>query len=473
MKLGLVVLLLILSLTPAVVAKSSVAEQAEELTTALRNAESTEDAEAAFMVILDALRIPVLDPGIEDSTPGLYPFEISLIVDSFRAGHLTALDELVWMWRQEDLMCGNQPCTADIVENGLRMLRRNAVSAPDNPDYLLVSIVDALGQRDKLPFSLLQPPSMKCLDNSGAFAAALGAGSIPDASMFQGMDSSFGASGLSGYGIPADAEPLYGGALPGMGNINDMMAQMISAALLQAQQEAEEEEDDDTLAMLQMLNSSEGMQAMMGLMQGGGTPQSALPLLYLIDPEQAAEVEQQLQQRPASPPGIPSGAASNPLAGTYIQSIQELQSFGYQPLGKASGKDVAEQTLRFSTVDLQRRYSAWQMMLQHSQMQAQADRAALDDPEADDLFTVDLSEVVAYITTRSYEDSYEEGKWLDQMVRYDVEDVLEDDIDQVPVGFPIAVEERKSCIFLDSVQLFLVQWDLVFRSPLTEGGAVR
>jgi hypothetical protein len=251
-----------------------------------------------------------------------------------------------------------------------------------------------------------------------------------------------------------------------------MMAQMMAAAMMQAQQEAEEEEDEDTLAMLQILSSPEGLQAMMGLMQGGGKPESTLPLISLIAPDQAAVVEQQMKQTSPPIPDIPTEALTNPYARAYVENIEELQSAATQPQAQGSGKEAAQESLRLVAVERERRYNAWQMMAVSGLEEIEAARAALEDPDADSLFDVDLSEVVGKIYARQFEDAYEEGKWQEEAVKLALEDVLESDLEQAPVGIPIPVEERASCIFLDSVQLFLVQWDLLFRSPLAVGGAL-
>ncbi len=139
--------------------------EAVRLARALHGATTAEEAESVIREIMSTLSIPVLRPDMgldwndaEISVTGLFEAEITMLARAFVAGQYMSLEELVQSWKDSGIgfavLPGEDYSSAN-VESVLRDVRRQAEALPGDWSGLVIRLIDALGDRDEYPFSLL------------------------------------------------------------------------------------------------------------------------------------------------------------------------------------------------------------------------------------------------------------------------------------------------------------------------------
>lgn|GEM_PF-2312184 len=184
-------LLICLALALPAQVSASVQDDAIAFAVELRGARTIGHVVSILERILDRLGVPVhrLDdydfgenPGdvtADDmrnwaisSQPGLLDLELEIVAEGYLAGNLTPLDGIVSGWRQAGIVSANTDGAA--VESALRQIRQLASSYPDDERGLAILIFDALGQRERRPFSLLGPMDSSCRKDTGKSGTAAG-----------------------------------------------------------------------------------------------------------------------------------------------------------------------------------------------------------------------------------------------------------------------------------------------------------
>ena len=255
---------------------SALSLEARGLASALMLAPSDQTVEMAIERILARLGVPILyDDGHPDAARGLgiFPVEITMAARSFRSGTLMPLDDLADTWSQAGLECAGEPCTGAVVEAALRELRRRAEQDPDNEEWLLILLVDALGDRENAPFDLLGSPDatyLASLSGSGTMSSV----EVPS-QLTEGQD----------MGIPS--------------SMSSFPTSLMAEALEEAMQE---EDDEDVRRMLGALRNPDNMASMLEALSKGDPMSGMAPLLQEMgyDPEaiqwQIQEAERSAEQ---------------------------------------------------------------------------------------------------------------------------------------------------------------------------------
>ncbi len=149
----------------AVATEATPQGEAARLARALNGATTAEEAESVIREIMSTLSVPVLRPDMgldwnnaKIPVAGLFEAEIAILARAFVAGKHMSLEELVQSWKDSGIgfaVLPGEDYTSANVESVLRDVRRQAEALPGDWSGLVIRLIDALGDRDEYPFSLL------------------------------------------------------------------------------------------------------------------------------------------------------------------------------------------------------------------------------------------------------------------------------------------------------------------------------
>lgn len=411
------------------------AVEARRLATALSQAATEQETEVVIQQILSRLGVPILR-GDDDLRAaqgrGIFPIEIKMIARSFRSGTLMPLDNLADMWSQDGLICEGGPCTGATVEKALRRLRQAAEQDPNNEEWLLILLVDALANRRESPFRLLGPCDQTCLESSHRSAAP---------------------------GTAYSQKPTAGQTIDVLGSSSfqsSFMAEAMKATL-------EDEDDKDVSQMMEALLASGGMEGLLAALAKGDFVNAMAPVLEQagIDPgavqKAQAESEQAMSQLP------PEVRAQMQAMGLQTNQTSSSSSFP-----KVDDLDQGLENTRQLRDQMKNSWETLRVEAQKAYTQRKPDLSGPDDVEG--LFDLGLGFLEStFYADMHLEPMYFDANWVVDRAE-EIQESLKRDDDRHLIGLPGPTKEPTSCLQLDPVQVMLLALDLVGLREMDEGG---
>ena len=393
--------------------------EAHSLASALMLAPSDQAAEMAIERILVRLGVPILYGDEHPSAAlglGIFSVEITMAARSFRNGTLMPLDDLADTWSQAGLECAGEPCTGAMVEVALRDLRRRAEQDPDNEKWLLILVVDALGDRKNAPFDLL---------------------GSPDATYLAGLS---GSGTMSSVEVPPQFTEGQDMGIPS--SMSSFPTSLMAEALEKAMQE---EDDEDVRRMLGALQNPDSMASMLEALSKGDPMSGMAPLLQEMghDPE---AIQRQIQQAERA-------AEQGDMAGALEKAESSLPP-------EFRNQDSTDSWLR-------RRDEAkeqWEYPKAQAEQIYASKAVELDEYDLQGWFRTGF----CYLAETYMADHYLEPLYLGANYIVEREERAREEADDYShlSGLPAPVREPTSSLQLDPVQVMLVALDLVeLRGP--------
>jgi hypothetical protein len=398
---------------------SALLVEARSLAAALMLAPSDQAAEMAIERILVRLGVPILYGEEHPSAAlglGIFPVEITMAAQSFRNGTLLPLDDLADTWSQAGLECAGEPCTGAMVEAALRELRQRAEQDPDNEDWLLILLVDALGDRENAPFDLRGSPDvtyLASLSGSGTMS------SVDVPSQFsEGQD----------MGIPS--------------SMSSFPTLLMAEALEEAMQE---EDDEDIRRMLGALQNPDNMASMLEALSKGDPMSGMATLLQEMDHDPEA-IQRQIQEAERA-------AEQGDMAGVLEKAESSLPP-------EFRNQDSTDSWLRRRDETKEH----WEYAKAHAEQIYASTTAELDEYDLQGCFAAGFR----YLAETYMADHYLEPLYLEANYIAEREERAQEEADDYShlSGLPAPAREPTSSLQLDPVQVMLVALDLVeLRGP--------
>lgn len=400
--------------------KISAQTYAQTYTSQLRMASLASDSQVSSVVraILDELQIPILShpSNNESAAGGVYPWEIDAVAKAFRKGVLTELDDIAAILDREGLRFGGpsfgtgsslaHPSGA-LIESALRQLRKQVEEDESRPNALFILLVDELGKRDDRPFDLLREPDKDCISKANRLPVAQTYSSMAASEATAVIDDALAEARADG-----DTETV------------ELLSKLQAGALNSDWSKALKPFLDDAAKMAGMAVATQ----VPGLSQMPSLPQLPSSGVQSLDALNAVVL--QMSQNQLSGKSLPAD-----VSGEKALELFRLERDSYKESKEKVIRETEEATTRLRETSKEMGAEEAFGSIGLKSLGAWAVGDALQS-------SYDLADV----QYRELENQQEELK--------DEQEVVKD----WKMGFPIP--EAASCIYLDAVQLLLVQVDL-------------
>lgn len=422
----------------------SPADEANRLREALRETEEEEETYTIIENIFKLLGVKIIDYEEEppDEEPYMYKYQIKIIAISYLDGQLMALEDLVAQWYAQglDFFGPAGSMTGEDIELALRKIRRQAELAPNNWDGFVIRLLDALGDREKKPFALLSPEMAACQKDENRNKIVGGAEVSASDNQAEGSDDNQEDEHLQ-------KDPR----------------QMMMEGLAEEVARAEAEGDEETLAIIENM-MAKGDDLDIDKITSGNFAEMLSEMFTGLEDGEGGEIEEgEIMEMLSEAEKATKEASDEADTEEEALVMDEISSMmGTMQRGTIEETIVQSQSvLKNMSLPVKKDIDQAREEAEKSSKRERENARSDDESDASTFFGIGLSEARSSLEINYMERLYEETKRYNEMLEEELKYVPGDeDREFLALYYTRESKEPTTCLFLDPIQVVLVEFDL-------------